>query len=712
MPIRIEHQPSAFAVGVAGYAAGRGAARERQGKYALDLWQQNRQQEQQQAAWEQRQNQQNQFMDMRDQRRFLQGRATELPMVPDDLTDADQRNTLSRQRIGLGKMAGMIDPRDAAQMEAFEQGILDYMDALGKAPRADTAEKARRGMVWYNPDNPSEFSGKEVPGWIATQGQGFDPASVVADKANRQQALAEKQQQAAEKEYATAESNRNSWLTRRAAIAEKIRAANDSLLGNDPLRIPESQIMEKATEQMAAEGWGQEPRLPTLRPGEKPHMGSPALGPEITPLSPEEAAQVGGGAPAGEHPIVVGPGMVAQPVSIPGQAPTGPQATPGAAAALRDPNTQASPIPLAPRSNPQASVSPYVEEVTPVVGELAGMPQREPQDPEVQVVPYGKPTTEPQASMPKWEQGAVAAGMSPSQIGELGLSYQEDNSQPMAKPNAPAVSDWATEAWPEPINASGKPLGSATPSVDRVAEVMPKITAGMQQQRLEQFTPEMLRQARRIAQTPAGRAALQERYGVDFAMPQEQPAAPPPVDTTQRQHVEAMRGPQGTGEGIPSDAERIAGSVQGAGSLAGRTAGYARRDAGQLGPGQTRTTKYNVTPTAAERESAMNQRFERANQMQQEREMMARASGIAPPTAGPARPKPTSADVAVNQSKRKSKESARSNAVAAQGIREGIDRAQRLGKPVPAVQRAILAALTGDVTAQKALDERGIRWRT
>ena len=41
MPIRIEHQPSPWAVGMAGYATGSGIRKQRQQKYNLDLLQQN-----------------------------------------------------------------------------------------------------------------------------------------------------------------------------------------------------------------------------------------------------------------------------------------------------------------------------------------------------------------------------------------------------------------------------------------------------------------------------------------------------------------------------------------------------------------------------------------------------------------------------------------------------------------------------------------------
>lgn len=708
MPIRIEHQPSAFAVGVAGYAAGRGAARERQGKYALDLWQdQQRMQNQQNLL-----NQRNQWLDDRDAKSSWETMPT-LSKIP-DWVDAQTRKELADMATAIRdtrKKFGWDDP-NARQTD--QDLIGKYEDAISRLSPPDAGEAASRNWGYLNPKTGKRAKLDEQPEegmvlWDYKSGGPVYDDSREREAAKQQQAEAEKKRQAEEKEYATVESNRNSWLTRRSAIAEKMRESNDARMPAD--QISESQIMENATKQMAAEGWGQEPRLPTLRPGEKPHMGSPALGPEITPLSPEEAAMVGGGT-TGNQPIVVTPDMMAEPVPIPWQGGT---ATPGAAAALRDPNTRAMPIPTAPVGGmqPQASGRPFVTENTPVIGDWVGdpmqQPSREPQDPEVQVVPYGKPTTEPRVNMPQWEQGANIAGLSPTDIAQ----YQdyEAGASPMSLPTAPRPQpDWAAEAWPEPINASGQPI-TVSPSADRVAEVMPKITAGMQQQRLEQFTPEMLPQARRIAQTPAGRAALQELYGVDFAMPEEPQAALPPLDTTARQHVEAMRGPQGTGEGIPSDAERIAGSVQGAGSLAGRTAGYARRDAGQLGPGQTRTTKYNITPTADEREAAMNARWERANQMQQEREMMARASGIDPNKTGSPRPKPSASDVAGNLAKRKADVTGRSNAVAARGIGEGIDRSQRLGKSVPVVQRAIRAAVMGDVAAQKALDERGIKWR-
>jgi len=338
--------------------------------------------------------------------------------------------------------------------------------------------------------------------------------------------------------------------------------------------------------------------------------------------------------------------------------------------------------------------------------------------------------------------GARGGGTPTEGIPLAPRSSPQASSRPYVEEVTPIVRDWAEEAWPEPITSSGNParqqfdFTSLDRRNERWADQFMQGGGALQQSPqaapvsdkppvadASKFTPEMLRQARRIAQTPAGRAVLKERYGVDFAMPDEQQQSIGPLDTTQRQHVEAMRGPQGTGEGIPSDAARIAGQVQGAGSLAGRTAGYARRDAGQLGPGQTRTTKYNVQPTADEREAAMNERWARAEAKRIERQNAqpdALSMGVKPKTpfdeaidagAKDLRDQRLKKNAVAAAQARESRNTARGNAVAAQGIKKGIERAQRLGKSVPKVQLAIMAALMGDVAAQKALDEREIKWR-
>jgi hypothetical protein len=61
---------------------------------------------------------------------------------------------------------------------------------------------------------------------------------------------------------------------------------------------------------------------------------------------------------------------------------------------------------------------------------------------------------------------------------------------------------------------------------------------------------------------------------------------------------------------------------------------------------------------------------------------------------------------------RRAEEQRRKDAAAAAGIERGMARDRRMGKSTPAVTAAILAALRGDVAAQRALEARGIQWRT
>lgn len=205
--------------------------------------------------------------------------------------------------------------------------------------------------------------------------------------------------------------------------------------------------------------------------------------------------------------------------------------------------------------------------------------------------------TEPLARMPAWEQGANIAGLSVDDITQLGVN---------ANPGQPMTS---------PQNPSGQQVPASA----------------------SQLPWEMQQRIRRMWEEGSSetRAAIEQRYGpmkpLDELYPDaQQPAAP--LNTTARQHAAAQRGPQGTGEGIRSDAAKMLGGIEGAGGVAGREAARLR---GELGPGQTRVTKYNVEPTAAERESSMDERYAKA-MAERERKTAAGQGIYAPATAAQA----------------------------------------------------------------------------
>ena len=136
---------------------------------------------------------------------------------------------------------------------------------------------------------------------------------------------------------------------------------------------------------------------------------------------------------------------------------------------------------------------------------------------------------------------------------------------------------------------------------------------------LSKLTMEELRKVRELAETPAARAELEKRYGGRIQTtaemyPDEPPPELPKPDTTSRQHVEAMRGRQGTGEGIASDAAKIAGAILGA---SGRPVTSSKDDK-RFDGGGIEVTRY--APSADEREAAMNERFAMAMQKHQERQ--------------------------------------------------------------------------------------------
>jgi hypothetical protein len=136
---------------------------------------------------------------------------------------------------------------------------------------------------------------------------------------------------------------------------------------------------------------------------------------------------------------------------------------------------------------------------------------------------------------------------------------------------------------------------------------------------LSKLIPEELRKVRELAEVPSSRAALEKQYGgriqtsAELYPDEPQPAAAP-LDTTARQHVDAMRGPQGTGEGIAGDAAKIAGAILGA---SGRPI-TSRKDEEKFANGGIEITKFGNNGRSDE--ESMNERFAYAMQKQQERQ--------------------------------------------------------------------------------------------
>lgn len=741
MPIRIEHQPSPYAVGLAGWQAGRGAAKQRQQKYVLDLWQQDRQN----RYMEDRQDQRQQWMEgMANQRGVQQGWqaiSAGLPEIPENASPED-RQRLQKLYQGMKKMGSGAFGMDENVVGQLGRTLDDINSILSGIPQMDIAEQTRRGMIWYNPNNPSEFSGKEVEGWTAAQAQGFDPSVIAAQQAQEnerkakqeaadQDKLAKEQLAAEQKEYDAAVAAANKWDDWYAAEGDKLYSDPLSPITEDSSKDEIDKLIRK---RLGDKGRPTErPPIPPLRPGEKPHMGSPALGPALEPLTPEDEAA------AGIAPSTSAP--PARPIRI-------------------DPTTgKPAIVPAAPAVGgmvqPQASARPFETSATPVVGDWVG-PQPAPEAPMQQLYedsqrvfgePFGyfpKPRG-PLSPLSREQELEVNAALQRQRFG----IYEE--AEPPSGAPMPVVDDQAGgqsldvgQAWRDMESTGAIPV---TPGNEPIVDIQDEArkryerTGGPPPQSgqngptgYDALPPAFRQRVRRAyeAGSPTTRAAIEERFPGIQPLPEEQQQMIVPPSTL-RQHTEAQYGPRrGTGEGVPSDAERVIGKVEGSRSL--RSRGYvaglaeAERERRLTTPGAN-VTKYNLPPdeAAAERERAMNERYARAMAKKEERERLA-ASGQTvgePPlymgagagTGTPERRSVSSSSVDKQYrdllgAPRRAEEQRRKDAARAAGIGRGMDRAKRLGKSSPAVAAAIQAALRGDVSAQRALEERGIQWRT
>lgn len=602
MPIRIEHQPSAFAVGVVGYAAGQGKARERQGKQFLDLFQDQQRFQNQQQMLDQR----NSWLDERDAKREW-STPPSLMKVPDWAGQKDKESIAKIDAGIYGIRSGKFRHDDENARQVFDDLMRQREEIMGRMQRPDPGEQASENWGYLNPKT----------GQRAKMGETQEDGMVLWDYAQGAPVggAMQKAEQAASDKY-------RDELIRR---TERIISEEEVPEGQEPMT--RERARRKAEQEMYDDG--------IMPQGEKPHMGNPSLGPEITPLqgagSGAGSAAASGAESVPEFDVV--PGVGVRPV-----APAGQRATPGASAALRDPNTRAVPIPNAPAGagvvQPQAD-RPFETSVTPVVGDWVGprpnpeqpmqdrqwagtgpRPQRQPQDPAVEVVPgdwaswnMGSPDRLPvpvNQRRPVDEPASAGAPMSPSSGGvpnfHLGRPEDEPSSErPMSLPGAK-----------EQVDVTSLPR-EMQQRIRRTYELGSKET----------------------------RAAIERRYGpmqpISEMYPDQTPvaAAPPSPPSSARQHVEAMRGPHGTGEGVRSDAERMLGGIEGAGGIAGRTAAAERAGQG-LADGGTRLTKYDIAQSPQEREAAMNERFDEATRKKWGREAAAAFSGF--PQAKPRDP--------------------------------------------------------------------------
>ena len=139
MPIRLEHAPSPWAVGMSGYAAGTGARRQRQQKYALDLFQQDRQN----RYMEGRQDQRQATLAAREAD-AMEARAAALSAERGAAAAAARRSEAERRLARLATDLRADEARIAALRDE-RRAEAARLSAEARSIEAERAEAARRG---------------------------------------------------------------------------------------------------------------------------------------------------------------------------------------------------------------------------------------------------------------------------------------------------------------------------------------------------------------------------------------------------------------------------------------------------------------------------------------------------------------------------------------------------------------------------------------
>jgi hypothetical protein len=356
MPIRLEHQPSPIAFGMAGYAAGTGARRQRQQKYALDLFQQDRmirerrqdqledrafaedRQDQRQSWMEGMQDKRQTWMETRDAKREWETMPS-MSNIPDTV--------LPETRRELADLAAQVrDARhkfaydDPAAIQADRDARDKYEDIIRRHEPPSEADAWNRGVTYVdeNPASPTYGKSFETPGDGRKPYRGGQRA--VDNRAD--QAAAEKQakEQAAtvEKEatrkyqedmdnYNAADKSRTDWDKDFYKLVDEITKADETISGRE--------AQHRAGMRMVDSGRGTRPQLPA-RPVRPSAQATP------TSAAPSAAAGQPAAAQAPAVPEFVVPQQGGHPIGI--TSPAGAQQPPAASPA------QSSPAPAAGQS--------------------------------------------------------------------------------------------------------------------------------------------------------------------------------------------------------------------------------------------------------------------------------------------------------------------------------------------------------------------------
>lgn len=611
MPIRVEHQPSPYAVGMAGYAAGTGVARQRKQKYALDLFQQDRALREREQDRQQR----DQLFYDRDTRTGLRHAALSLPAVPEWVTDADQRKRMMQSRSGLMALADQVDPRSPEQVSQFWETHGKYMGDFGMLKEPDRAEALNKDRVFMDRATGTAYS-QPVEGavpWSISRGAPIidtRPEDAAAKAQQAQAKEAEKAYSAAVKEYRT-------------TVFGYLNAAMKDVPLDDPKREEiRKNNLKRIEDDMAASGWVK-PVAPAAAGGAVGGGGIPdaVVGEDGSVIVPDNAAAQAIGTPATAPAPAAG-------TTAPGQA------APDAAAALRDPNATIIPIPLAPAPGMPAQPTPGT----------------------------GAPFEIAESTTPAGLVQARAAERAAGRRARSGLVH----SGPGGAGGRPAPLARTGFAPPRPPQRGTADFIAA--NVDRNPDADPSMPVNpLAMADLSRFTAEQ--QARLVMLEGAARKKAEQMLGGSIPTFDElHPELKRPDVQAPRskawEYADAIRGPQGTGEGIAPDAVRSVNSIAGV-----RKPYLPPPDTGGT------VTKYKLAGSGGIDED----RFAAAKRNLDERMRLASQERLG-----------------------------ESNAAA---YRANVEQVFGLDQPDSPIAKMIRLARAGNADAQRGLEQRGIRWK-
>lgn len=523
MPIRVEHQVSPAAVGMAGYAIGQGARRQRQQKYALDLFSQDkaiRARRDEQFAYQNAQaNRENSREANRAMTLGYSAAVQSLPPIPEH-ADAQTRRRLGNLHTTAAELAGGTYGHGNNVREPLDEVIEEYNTIVSSIPELDRAEEATKNLILFNPDTGERapFGSERKPGmetYDVSSGR-LEPFEQRPSEAEMRKSIEQEMQGKRQETWDSAE------LKERRAVAEEAReAAIEEKKRNPKSNVKVRPLSEYLNDpDIIKESTG---RMVIPRPGGSTASGGAVGTPGVTGGSQSVDVQM------------------------------------DESGFLQSPNQ------TAPAPEPAASTRPQV---------LDDIDQYESQKQGGQMSVEDQITQSRQPQAPAGTQ-QYSQGELDELFGTKAPQQPEDFVFPETVPIMPT-------SMTQPTTASAPNDAQQQDRMDRMRTSSTGRSPEQQAEALDRLSASEFMDVKKMFMNgnEAIRNALRGRYGdvfstredLDERYPDEQFGIPnaEPRQAVLADHVEAMRGRQGTGEGIRSDADSIAGGIEGAGGMEGR----------------------------------------------------------------------------------------------------------------------------------------------